>query len=89
LTEHHEIELYDIETIHNPIRAERVDGVEIDDHEDNGVVLRPEFVDIPMADVVHIAESMRPTSTPQWRMDLLDIRRVDDERPGGDEPAPA
>jgi hypothetical protein len=42
LRETHVIEVYDIETIHNPIRARTVDGHPIDDYADNDhVTLSP------------------------------------------------
>lgn len=48
LTRHHRIEVYEIETIHNPIRASVVDGITIDAHEMNrGLTLNPESVDVP------------------------------------------
>ncbi len=48
----HQVEVYDIETIHNPIRASKVDGVEIDDYAlDEQVELRPESVTVQWADV--------------------------------------
>jgi hypothetical protein len=46
-----DIEVYDIETIHNPIRASRVNGVEIDDYADNDNVLRDLAVNITFEDV--------------------------------------
>lgn len=40
-----QVEVYDIETSHNPIRVESVDGVEIDCHESNKhITLTPEHV---------------------------------------------
>lgn len=48
LAEHHTIEVYDIDTIHNPIRARTVDGHEIDDYADNDhIVLAPDVVTVP------------------------------------------
>jgi len=50
------VELVDIETIHNPIRAESVDGVKCDwyDYERNPS-LTPEFVDVPDETILNIA----------------------------------
>lgn len=40
--------VYDIDTIHNPIRAETVDGVAIDDYADNDhIELTPAYITIP------------------------------------------
>jgi len=48
----HQVEVYDIDTIHNPIRASKVDGVEIDDYARNdGVQLNPDSVTVSWADV--------------------------------------
>jgi hypothetical protein len=46
-----DIEVYDIETNHNPIRASKVNGVEIDDYADNDNVLHDLAVNIPFEDV--------------------------------------
>jgi hypothetical protein len=49
----HTVEVYDIDTIHNPVRAVRIDGVEVDNH--NGgvpVEVRVEGVTVPYADVL-------------------------------------
>lgn len=49
------VELVDIETLHNPIRAERVDGVDVTDlwYGSNAhVTLTPEDVEVPYADVL-------------------------------------
>ena len=52
------VELVDIETIHNPIRANTVDGVEIDWHRDypDGT-LTPEFVEVPFSEVLRVARA--------------------------------
>lgn len=42
----HMVELYDIETIHNPIRASVIDGIEIDDYGDNPLHLRLDGVEV-------------------------------------------
>lgn len=55
LAAHHDIEVYELDTIHNPIRARVVDGAEIDDRADNGVTLTPAAVSIPMDEVARIA----------------------------------
>ena len=49
------VELVDIETIHNPIRAETVDGVEVDWYADSLIMLTPEHVDIPFSEVLRVA----------------------------------
>lgn len=59
LAEHHDIETYVIETIHNPVRAARVDGVEIDPLDTNDEVeLSPRWVAVPMAEVARIAREI-------------------------------
>lgn len=46
----HVVEVYDIETIHNPIRARTLNGVEVDDYA--GKTLEPEvFVTVALDDV--------------------------------------
>lgn len=48
-----DIEIYDIETNHNPIRAGKVNGVEIDDtRASNHGVLRDVAVDVPFEEVL-------------------------------------
>ena len=59
LERHHRIVVYDIETSHNPIRAEMLDGVEVDDHADVKMTLTPEFVEIPYEAVM---EAVRQSS---------------------------
>lgn len=55
-----DVELVDIETIHNPIRAEKVDGVEIDWFAlDHPVTLTPDHVRVPMAEVIRIYRQTR------------------------------
>jgi len=57
LRKHHRIDLIDIETSHNPIRAIFVDGIEIDWRGDNPVTLTPEWVNVPLADALTLARS--------------------------------
>lgn len=53
LAKHHEVVIEEIETIHNPIRAFRVDGVEIDDVASRQTVtFAVEGVDVPMSVVI-------------------------------------
>lgn len=51
---HQRVEVVDIETIHNPIRAERVDGVDVPDwrSNDSGLTLTPECVEVPYVEVL-------------------------------------
>lgn len=53
-----EIELVDVETCHNPIRARTVDGVGVEEHWTKDLpgqpALTPDGVEIPMADVIKI-----------------------------------
>lgn len=49
------VELVDIETHHNPIRAKRVDGVDVTDlwyRTEPGLTLTPDSVDVPYAEVL-------------------------------------
>jgi hypothetical protein len=49
------VAVYDIETIHNPIRAETVDGVQVDDYQRDPTAvptLTPDHVDVPYAVVL-------------------------------------
>lgn len=56
LAKHHAIDVYEIGTIHNPIRASKVDGIEIDDRAINDEVeLVPASVDVPLAEALKIA----------------------------------
>jgi len=50
------IELQEIGTIHNPIRASMVDGIEVDWIEEQDIELEPEFVDVPDEDILRIAK---------------------------------
>jgi hypothetical protein len=48
----------DVETIHNPIRASTVDGVDVGDNwyeTWNAATLTPEFVEVPFDDVLALA----------------------------------
>lgn len=53
----HRLEVYDIETNHNPIRARSVDGVEVDDYDRDGAnpQLRVEYVKVPREVVLRAA----------------------------------
>jgi hypothetical protein len=56
LAKHHAIEVYEIESIHNPIRASKVDGIEIDDYAATPQVdLTPPWVDVPLSEALRIA----------------------------------
>lgn len=56
LEENHTIDVYEIGTIHNPIRARYVDGVEIDDYAaEPQVKMRPEYVEVPLSEALKIA----------------------------------
>jgi len=56
LAGHHDIEVYEVGTIHNPIRAAVVDGVDIDAYAaSSDIVLTPASVTVPLADVLRIA----------------------------------
>lgn len=57
------VEVVDIDTIHNPIRAVTVDGVDVEDRwreDDPGVSLTPESVDVPVERVLGLIEEWRP-----------------------------
>ena len=56
-----DVKVYDIETNHNPIRAEFVDGREVDDYGDNpGIVLTPEYVTVPYEKILVAASAAAP-----------------------------
>jgi hypothetical protein len=55
------VELVDIETIHNPIRAETVDGVEVDWYADQPITLTPDHVEIPFPEVLRVAREVELT----------------------------
>lgn len=52
LAEHHEIEVYHIITSHNPIRASRIDGEDIDARNGPRPRLTPELVTVPAEAVI-------------------------------------
>jgi len=54
IQKHHTIELLDLGTIHNPIRATVVDGQDVKDEWYVGPVtqLKPECVEVPLVDVL-------------------------------------
>lgn len=59
------VEVYDIETNHNPIRAESVDGVKIDCYANNsGIVLTPECIEVPYRDVIAAVRAVGIADTP-------------------------
>lgn len=66
LAPHHTITTYRITTNHNPIRAQEVDGVAASDSQ--GIALSPEFVDVPLSEVVRVASETsalyEPPGTP-------------------------
>jgi hypothetical protein len=64
LAEHHEVEVYDIDTNHNPIRAGRIDGREVDDGAGaaSAPPLTPDSVSVPGRVVV--AEVFAGLDTP-------------------------
>lgn len=57
--EHHEITTYRIHTIHNPIRASLIDGEDVDDTSGRWCDLTPPTVEVPVAQVLAIAEEER------------------------------
>lgn len=63
----HEVTVYDIETIHNPIRAEMIDGIEIDDYNDNNTnpVLRLDGVTVEWPQVKQAIEEAAAIDTPR------------------------
>ena len=48
-------------TLHNPIRARAIDGVEAD----IGDTLTPEIIEIPVADIIEVARSLPPSDDPE------------------------
>jgi hypothetical protein len=53
------VEVHEINTIHNPIRATSVNGVKINVYEGiHGVSLTPEYVDIDDQHIVNLARNM-------------------------------
>lgn len=71
LAKYHVVELTDIDTAHNPIRAWKVDGVEVREQWYGGPVdeLTPEGVDVPMSAVV---EEIRHSLTDPQDDDTLE-----------------
>lgn len=51
LQKHHDVEVHDVETAHNPIRAWRIDGREVA-YPADAVELRPESVTVSYGDVM-------------------------------------
>ena len=61
LRQHHDIDVYEIDTNHNPIRAQYVDGVEIDVRAANDhITLTPASVDVSLIDALVIALAQAP-----------------------------
>lgn len=58
------VTVVEIETCHNPIRAETVDGVDVSgawyDSRLNEPTLTPGYVEVPMAEVARIAQELTP-----------------------------
>ncbi len=54
------VDVFEIGSIHNPIRADAVDGKKVDNYsDDHGVPpLTPEFVDVPDDVILRLARSM-------------------------------
>ncbi|WP_119728350.1 hypothetical protein [Thermomonospora amylolytica] len=64
------VEVVDIETCHNPIRARTVDGVDVVDQwtkVDTDVELTPETVAVPIARVLQVLEEERPSQRARLR----------------------
>jgi len=60
------VETYVITTNHNPIRARRVDGIDIDDLAKNdSIELTPEWVDVTWNDIMRAASLITPGGDPQ------------------------
>lgn len=61
------VEVYDIESNHNPIRAETVDGVEVNEYlsrAEQPLSLTPEHVDVPYSTILRVTrEEMDRAST--------------------------
>lgn len=52
------VEVFEIGTIHNPIRAESVDGVKVDNYGDNpNIHLLPESVEVDDAEILRMARA--------------------------------
>lgn len=71
------VTVVDIETCHNPIRAETVDGVDV--HQvwyagrDVGPQLTPEYVDVPMTEVLRLALAEAGLTDPPRYMPPLGV----------------
>lgn len=53
------VEVYEISTNHNPIRAKAVDGIEVDDYNYNpNIKLTPEYVDVPDSEILELAREI-------------------------------
>lgn len=53
-----QVDVYEIVTIHNPIRAERIDGVLVNIYDDNKhIKLDPEFVDVDDSVILKMARN--------------------------------
>lgn len=52
------VEVYEIGTIHNPIRASSVNGREVDDRGDNPFTITPEWVEVASSEVARIAREV-------------------------------
>mgnify|MGYP001815140936 CR=1 FL=1 len=48
-------------TLHNPIRAKAIDGVEAD----IGDTLTPQSIEIPVADIIEVARTLPPSENPE------------------------
>jgi hypothetical protein len=56
-----EVTVVEISTIHNPIRAKTVGGVDVtNDWRNPRVALAPEFVEIPITEVARVALALQP-----------------------------
>lgn len=78
-----EVELVDIETSHNPIRAATVDGVDMSDYwarepEEFPVRLAPVTVEVPMSRVLEVVREVDSQAA-----DFGQTGDCDDPRPGG------
>ena len=54
------VEVYTVGTIHNPIRAAAVDGVEVDATAASTLALTPDYVNVPLSEVLRIAAEEAP-----------------------------
>ncbi|MGI5141568.1 MULTISPECIES: hypothetical protein [unclassified Streptomyces] len=56
------VTVVEIETSHNPIRVETIDGVDVSEYwwleSDSGPKLTPEYVDVPLSEVARIAQEL-------------------------------